>query len=117
MRNISIGDEVYSCSNQLRAHVNEVFPAAVCVRVGVLERHRHLELISAPQLWRAEEIENLSICHCCGTRENLIEDSMLEHGTGVPFRICAACAAGPISSGSNGNGYYPHIPPSPPPDQ
>lgn len=89
MQNVNIGDEVYSCTNQIFARVDEVFPAAVCVRVGVLAHEPGFELIWTPQLWRADEIENLSVCRYCASRENLLK----EHGTGIPFRICAECAA------------------------
>ena len=44
MRDIAIGDEVYSSKHQLFARVEEVFPAAVCVKVGVLSLNRYLEL-------------------------------------------------------------------------
>ena len=59
MRDIAIGDEVYSSKHQLFARVEEVFPAAVCVKVGVLSLNRYLELFVSPQLWRADDIENL----------------------------------------------------------
>ena len=56
MRDISIGDEVYSYRQQLFARVEEVFPAAVCVKVGILSAGSHLELLFSPQLWRADDI-------------------------------------------------------------
>ena len=59
MRDIAIGDEVYSSKHQLFARVEEVFPAAVCVKVGVLSLSHYLELFVSPQLWRADDIENL----------------------------------------------------------
>lgn len=87
MRDILIGDEVYSFLHQMYACVDEVFPAAVCVKVAILSVNGHLELILSPQLWRADDIENLSVCRYCGSREDL----QLESGTGIPFRICAHC--------------------------
>jgi hypothetical protein len=103
MHNITIGDEVYSYSYQLCARVSETFPAAVCVRVGVLAQHRYMELVSAPQLWSAEEIENLSICRYCGSRNDL----QLEPGAGIPFRVCTACHHYHTANGSNGHRHYP----------
>ena len=91
MRDISIGDEVYSYRLQLFARVEEVFPAAVCVRVGILAAGDHLELLFSPQLWRADDIENLSVCRYCGGRERL----QAEIGTGIPFRVCSRCCAVP----------------------
>ncbi len=88
IQNITIGDEVFSHSSQLFAHVIEVFPAAVCVRIGMLAVNGTVELLVAPQLWPAEDIENLSICRFCGSRHNL----RVEHDTGIPFRICADCS-------------------------
>jgi hypothetical protein len=87
MNNIAIGDEVYSYSSQLFAPVNEVFPAAVCVKVGVLSVNGHFELELLPQLWRADDIENLSVCRHCGSRDEL----RTEHDTGIPFRVCPHC--------------------------
>lgn len=91
MRDILIGDEVYSFPQQLFACVAEVFPAAVCVKVGILSINGSLEMIQSPQLWRADDIENLSVCRYCGSREGV----KIEHGTGIPFRICARCRAVP----------------------
>jgi hypothetical protein len=88
MHNVLIGDEVYSSAHQLFARVEAVFPAAVCVRVGFLTVHHHLELLSDPQLWSAESIENLSVCRYCGERDDLC----IEHDTGVPYRVCTTCA-------------------------
>lgn len=87
LQNVAVGDEVYSTSSRLLARVAEIFPAAVCVKIGTLTLHRYPELILSPQLWRAEEIENLSVCRHCGSRHNLI----LEPDTEVPFRVCANC--------------------------
>lgn len=82
-----IGDEVYSYPHHLFANVNEVFPAAVCVKIGILSINGYLEMIQSPQLWRADDIENLSVCRYCGNREDL----EVEHGTGIPFRTCKRC--------------------------
>lgn len=87
MRGITIGDEVYCRSRQLFARVVETFPAAVCVRVGVLSLQRRMELILSPQLWRADDIENLSICQYCGSRNDLHAQTL----TGIPRRICDRC--------------------------
>lgn len=89
LHNIRIGDEVYCLPQRLAASVHEVFPAAVCVRVGVLAFGEHLEMLASPQLWRADDIENLSVCHYCGSREEVcIEQEAL-----IPVRICPQCAA------------------------
>lgn len=87
MRDIGIGDEVYSYPRGLFARVEEVFPAAVCVRVSILTISDQMELLYSPQLWRADEIENLSVCRYCGTRDDLV----CETGTGIPFRVCERC--------------------------
>jgi hypothetical protein len=89
IQNITVGDEVYSHTNQLHAHVTAIFPAAVCVRVGTLALNSYLELVMTPQLWGAEDIENLSICRHCGNRDEL----HVVHDTGIPFRICTNCRA------------------------
>lgn len=94
MRDISIGDEVYSYREQLFARVEEVFPAAVCVKVGVLSVNGQMALLLSPQLWRADDIENLSVCRYCGGREALRS----EIETGVPFRICDRCCIVPPES-------------------
>jgi hypothetical protein len=91
MRDISIGDEVYSYRLLLFARVEEVFPAAVCVKVGILSARDHLELLLAPQLWRADDIENLSVCRYCGGRDKL----QPETSTGIPFRVCSRCCIVP----------------------
>ncbi len=90
MRDINKGDEVYSYPYHLFARVDEVFPAAVCVKVGFLSTNRQLEMGLLPQLWRADDIENLSVCRYCGSREDL----EIEHGTGIPFRTCSRCRHG-----------------------
>jgi hypothetical protein len=89
MAGITIGDEVYSHPRRLFAKVVETFPAAVCVKLGILSlREREpLELLFHPQLWRADDIENLSVCRHCGRR-----DDLQEQGSGVPYRVCAACS-------------------------
>jgi hypothetical protein len=94
MRDISIGDEVYSYQQHLFARVEEVFPAAVCVKVGILSINGHLELLLSPQLWRADDIENLSVCRYCGGRDGLQPAS----GTGIPFRVCERCYVVPPES-------------------
>jgi hypothetical protein len=91
MRTIHVGDEVYSYAHSLFACVEEVFPAAVCVKVGILSINGILRFDASPQLWRADDIENLSVCRYCGGRDALV----MEHGTGVPFRICSSCLALP----------------------
>ncbi|MBK9710275.1 MAG: hypothetical protein IPO81_02895 [Kouleothrix sp.] len=91
MRDIVIGDEVYSYKLQLFARVEEVFPAAVCVKVGILSVHRHLDLQISPQLWRADDIENLSVCRHCGCRDRLISETQ----TGIPRRVCERCCIVP----------------------
>ena len=91
MRDISIGDEVYSYRQQLFARVEEVFPAAVCVKVGILTGGAPLELLFSPQLWRADDIENLSVCRYCSGRDDLKPEA----GTGIPFRVCSHCCIVP----------------------
>jgi hypothetical protein len=86
MHGIAIGDEVYLVGLGLLAHVVETFPAAVCVRLGILSVRRPLELVLSPQLWRADDIENVSVCRYCGSRENL-----LSRESTVPFRVCHSC--------------------------
>jgi hypothetical protein len=87
MSDIAIGDEVYSYQRQVFARVEEVFPAAVCVRVAILNFDRKVDISISPQLWRADDIENLSVCRYCGRRDDL----RLENETGVPFRVCNHC--------------------------
>ncbi len=87
MRDIAIGDEVYYHPHHIFARVVETFPAAVCVRVGTLKLKRTMELVLAPQLWSAAEIENLSVCRYCGSRTNLVDQA----DTGAPSRICTDC--------------------------
>ncbi|HEX6289354.1 MAG TPA: hypothetical protein VFZ66_09200 [Herpetosiphonaceae bacterium] len=88
MKDIAIGDEVVCYRNNLYARVEEVFPAAVCVRLAVVRNvHGRFALAHYPQLWRAEDIENLSVCRYCGSRDELA----LEQCTGIPLRVCAMC--------------------------
>jgi hypothetical protein len=94
MRDIAIGDEVYSCKQQLFARVEEVFPAAVCVKVGILSVNHRLELFVSPQLWRADDIENLSVCRYCGGRDGLHRETQ----TGIPLRVCERCCLVPPES-------------------
>ena len=91
MRDIAIGDEVYSYKHQLFARVEEVFPAAVCVKVGLLELNQYLELVISPQLWRADDIANLSVCRYCGDRSGLIAET----DTGIPLHVCERCCVVP----------------------
>src|ERR671917_1124301 len=86
MKDIAIGDEVLCYQTQLYARVEEVFPAAVCVRLVTLQR-KDLRLHVCPQLWRAEDIENLSVCRYCGGRDGLA----LEAGACIPYRVCMTC--------------------------
>ncbi len=87
MHDIMIGDEVYSYPQHLFASVCEIFPAAVCVRIGILSVSGNVEMINSPQLWRADDIENLSVCRYCGSRDGVVT----ERGTGVPYRVCRQC--------------------------
>ena len=87
MKDICIGDEVICQSRQLYARVEEVFPAAVCVKLAVLYIEPVAEMVILPQLWRADDIENLSVCRYCQSREKL----QLQHTTGIPYRICVLC--------------------------
>jgi hypothetical protein len=83
MRSVAIGDEVYYRPGGLHARVTDVFPAAVCVRLAVLSLGRRLELREQALLWRADDIENLSVCRVCGGREGVAE-------TGA-VRLCTTC--------------------------
>jgi hypothetical protein len=88
MKDIAIGDEVVCYRTNLYARVEEVFPAAVCVRLAVVRTiHGRFTFAQYPQLWRAEDIENLSVCRYCGSRDELV----LEQSTGMPLRACALC--------------------------
>lgn len=88
MKDIMVGDEVVCHRTNLYARVEEVFPAAVCVKVALMRQVRgQLRVQVCPQLWRADEIENLSVCHYCGARDDLV----VERDTGVPFRVCGMC--------------------------
>jgi len=88
MRDIKIGDEVVCYRTNLYARVEEIFPAAVCVRLTILcDGRNHMKLVHMPQLWRADDIDNLSVCRYCGARDAL----ELEHFTGIPYRACTTC--------------------------
>jgi hypothetical protein len=96
IKDIVIGDEVVCWRTNMYARVEEIFPAAVCVRLAVLRNcHGHVKVRHIPQLWRAEDIENISICRYCGSRDDLVN----EHHTGIPYRICTTCRSvlGPIN--------------------
>ncbi len=86
MKDIAVGDEVYCYCSQLYARVEEVFPAAVCVKLMFFDPNRRRMHVAA-QVWRAEDVENLSVCRYCGSRESL----ELECGTGIPYRCCPIC--------------------------
>lgn len=86
MHDIALGDEVLCYRTNLYAYVEEVFPAAVCVKILVLDRRRK-RFVLTPQLWRAEDIENLSVCRYCGSRDGLA----MENGTAIPQRVCYTC--------------------------
>lgn len=86
MRDIHVGDEVLCYRTQLYARVEEVFPAAVCVKLVVFNGSR-MRLQVWPQLWRADDIENLSVCRYCGGREELA----IEVLTSIPYRLCSTC--------------------------
>ncbi len=88
MKDIAVGDEVLCYRTNLYAHVEEVFPAAVCVKLLTLDRRRRRFVLS-PQLWRADDIENLSVCHYCGSRDGLT----MENGTSIPQRVCFTCSS------------------------
>ena len=85
---LHIGDEVYSTSRHLIACVSDVFPAAVCVRVLQLQTAREWSIHVLPELWSADEIENLSVCRSCGCRDQL---QMLVEAD-IPYQMCEACA-------------------------
>ncbi len=86
MKDIVVGDEVLCYRTQLYAQVEEVFPSAVCVKLVTFQPER-MRLCVRPQLWRAEDIENLSVCRYCGGREGL----SLDGTSGIPFRVCHTC--------------------------
>lgn len=88
LKDVLIGDEVWCYGSQLCAQVEEVFPAAVCVRLMRMQQTlRGVRLVISPQLWRADEIENLSVCRYCGDRE----DALADDTASIPYRICATC--------------------------
>jgi thymidine kinase len=85
-KDIVIGDEVLYYRNRLYAQVEEIFPAAVCVKL-LLFNHRQRRFEVVPQLWRVEDIENLSVCRYCGGRHDL----HMELVAGIPSRVCDTC--------------------------
>jgi hypothetical protein len=85
---IVVGDEVYSYVHDLFARVEAVFPAAVCVRVPLLDQRFGIVVRWEPQLWCADDIELLSVCRYCGERDGLRPET----DTGVPFRTCDRCS-------------------------
>lgn len=87
MKDICIGDEVKWTRQLLYARVEEIFPAAVCVKLTVYEIKPKPRFIVKPILWRADEIENLSVCRCCGSRDNLVTTCCM----GAPIRLCQLC--------------------------
>lgn len=88
MQDISVGDEVFNYRVAMYACVEEVFPAAVCVKLTVVCRVAgHTQTRELAQLWQADEIENLNRCCYCGTRDNLAT----LHYTHKPQRMCATC--------------------------
>ncbi len=90
MKDVLVGDDVLCHGRQLYARVEEVFPAAVCVRLLQLQQTLHgLRLIVAPQLWGADEIENLSLCRYCGSRDATFSEGV----AGLPYRACATCSS------------------------
>jgi hypothetical protein len=101
MHRIAIGDEVYSYERHLFARVEEVFPAAVCVKIAMLEIGG-MQFHMIPQLWRADDIENLSVCRYCGSREDL----QLESETGIPFHVCARCCVVPPEEHAHEVGFW-----------
>ena len=91
MHDVVVGDEVYSYPHKIFARVADIFPAAVCVKIAILSVEEPMEITLAPQLWRADDIENLSVCRYCGSRENIRTVT----GTGIPFRVCLSCSPQP----------------------
>jgi hypothetical protein len=88
IQDIAVGDEVLSYHTNIVARVHDVFPAAVCVRIAVVCRvASRWETREVGQVWRADEIENVSRCCYCGARDDL---HTLQH-TAPPRRICGTC--------------------------
>jgi hypothetical protein len=87
LRSMHVGDEVYSMREHIYACVTAIFPAAVCVQTIALSWQHGATLRATPQLWCAEDIENLSVCRSCGLRDDLT----CEYLTGAPFRLCRSC--------------------------
>jgi hypothetical protein len=92
LANVHVGDEVYSLAQQLSARVADVFPAAVCVALDTSTMAGPIDVTQALQLWRADDIENLSVCRWCGTREQLRDVASPD---GRPSRGCPACVPDP----------------------
>ena len=88
MQGIQVGDEVYSHLHRIVARVAELFPAAVCVKIATLSVEEPMALTLTPQLWPADDIENLSVCRYCGRREQIRTLS----DAGIPFQVCHLCA-------------------------
>lgn len=101
MFDINIGDEVFSYKYRVFARVEDI-PAAVCVKVACISTRQHIDIDILPQLWPADDIENLSICRYCGQRENLT----LENATGVPFRVCPECCQNMVRGSSQKMGVW-----------
>lgn len=88
IEDIAIGDEVLNYRTNMYARVEDIFPAAVCVRLAVVCRlGNRWETRDVGQVWRADEIENLSRCCYCGARDDLLT---LQH-THTPRRVCETC--------------------------
>lgn len=87
MYGVQVGDEVYSHLHKIVARVAELFPAAVCVKIATLSVEEPMALTLTPQLWRADDIENLSVCRYCGSREQIRTLSE----AGIPFQVCRLC--------------------------
>ncbi len=88
IEDIAIGDEVLNYRTNMYARVEDIFPAAVCVKLAVVcQVHGRWETRDVGQVWRADEIENLSRCCYCGARDDLLT---LQH-THAPQRVCGSC--------------------------
>lgn len=88
LANVMVGDEVYSLSQHSSARVADVFPAAVCVALDTSMITGPIDVTQALQLWRADDIENLSVCRWCGAREGLRPVTTAD---GLPSRGCSVC--------------------------
>lgn len=90
IEDIAVGDEVLNYRTNMYARVEDIFPAAVCVRLALVCRiGKRWETREVGQLWHADEIENLSRCCYCGARDDLIT----LHHTHAPRRVCGTCAS------------------------